>query len=557
MAGRHIMRQTDASLRELGISTGYRMDILDSVKNYSVTETGNADQNLSNNSSNLISMSSEVNEGNDNQASGALITEIEQGSNTQTCSSTNTQTSSSANTQTSSSANTQTCSSNDASQMLLLSDSDPDFVSALNAPSRVNRILEKSYNELYVKYNVQSIIEKGNGGQEIISLLDRNGYVSGSQRLRLVNILMTHLLNNVADPALVSTNMREAMAICLVFRWRTLCSVMYKKEDRPWYDWYNPVHNMGALNHQLQTAHRALKKKGKGIRKPEARAKRPRVLKELPCNTMSDAVDDPDPEDYAQDTNELKFMDASSLNKATVLSLMSRTFGRRREYMAVKTLITTSEVVEKFPKFLSYHGDVLDQEFDLLFPGKGKNFIRNFTTEFVPRILKIAENEQDKFSNCSSFCDDTLNATVILGKILPTPRRTFAHEEKMPLHPGLPDFFRMIPLGSNPQEEAAKHRQEAGYPIQPHIMAVGHPKAMGTMYLVVGDGKIIELHRTATPTKAIDLLFKTYHALNIHYPLGWKNVLRFIAVHIFYIPPEGKRESQFQEQLRRIKNTSL
>ncbi len=88
-------------------------------------------------------------------------------------------------------------------------------------------------------------------------------------------------------------------------------------------------------------------------------------------------------------------------------------------------------------------------------------------------------------------------------------------------------------------------------------MAIGHPKAMGTMYLVIGDSKIIELHRTATPTKAIDLLFKTYHALNIHYPLGWKNVLRFIAVHIFYIPPEGKRESQFQTQLRQIKNTSL
>ncbi len=60
---------------------------------------------------------------------------------------------------------------------------------------------------------------------------------------------------------------------------------------------------MGALNHQLQTAHRALKKKGKGIRKPEARAKRPRVLKELPSNSMRDAVDDPDPEDYAQDVS--------------------------------------------------------------------------------------------------------------------------------------------------------------------------------------------------------------------------------------------------------------
>lgn len=88
-------------------------------------------------------------------------------------------------------------------------------------------------------------------------------------------------------------------------------------------------------------------------------------------------------------------------------------------------------------------------------------------------------------------------------------------------------------------------------------MIQGHPKALGKMHIVCGNGDLFELPRAASPTNAVDLLFKTYFALHLHYPLGWKNVLRFLQVNVYEIPLENNRESGFDSVLMRIKNTSL
>jgi hypothetical protein len=90
--------------------------------------------------------------------------------------------------------------------------------------------------------------------------------------------------------------------------------------------------------------------------------------------------------------------------------------------------------------------------------------------------------------------------------------------------------------------------------VQPYIMAIGHARCIGKKFLVVGDSKIVELNRNAAPANAIDVLFKSFFAFRAHFPLGWKNVLRFLQVHVYDIPLENPRKSKFKEVLIRIKN---
>ena len=104
----------------------------------------------------------------------------------------------------------------------------------------------------------------------------------------------------------------------------------------------------------------------------------------------------------------------------------------------------------------------------------------------------------------------------------------------------------LLQAGSDPKLEADKRRAEAGYMIQPHLLCIGNQKALGRMFLVVGDSSLLELSRNATPTNAVDLLLKTYFTLHLHYPLGWKNAFRFFQIYIYGIPSE-KRESSFPE----------
>jgi hypothetical protein len=105
-----------------------------------------------------------------------------------------------------------------------------------------------------------------------------------------------------------------------------------------------------------------------------------------------------------------------------------------------------------------------------------------------------------------------------------------------------------LQVGSNIQHEIEQKRAGSNHSIQPYIMAVGHPRCIGKMYLVWGDSHSMELSRSATPLRAIDLWFKAHYVLHCPPVLGWKNVFRFLEVHLFGITPENPRLSLFMEK---------
>ncbi|KAK3918540.1 Transcription factor IIIB 50 kDa subunit, partial [Frankliniella fusca] len=395
---------------------------------------------------------------------------------------------------------------------------DPNFVQALNMATRVHRLMADAIASLKYNYNVKSILERAIGCHAVLETLNNGGIVYGSERNIVVNALVAHLFRHVSHPALFSTVMRECMAVQVVATWPALKMHLYSQEDRPWHHWYNADQNTGYLENATQVIQRTGKRPGSaGIRKPRnpSGTKQPRKLADVaPKENHSDS----DPEEYLRDVSEARRLVGHATHKPLVLQLMARTFDIRRQKIQVQQ-IDTLKILSEFPHFMHFHGQVIEQEFNLMYELKQSSFTRIFVNDMVPKLLKIAEKNPKKFEGCFPTRYDVINAIVILAKLLPTPIRTFAHEAKMPIQANLIDFFNVIPSGSDPASYMTERQTESEYKIQPHILATGNLQGISKMWLVV-DGKFLELPSHATPAMAIDLLLKSFVCFPPSFPVS-------------------------------------
>jgi len=108
------------------------------------------------------------------------------------------------------------------------------------------------------------------------------------------------------------------------------------------------------------------------------------------------------------------------------------------------------------------------------------------------------------------------------------------------------------------QFEIETKRVNSNHPVQPYLVGVGDKKKILTYILVLGDSQSIQLPRNCLGLRALDLLIKAHYALNIEFVLGWKNVYRFLTLHVYKLPPTKeqieKRHSTFVEQFMQLKN---
>ncbi|KAK3919946.1 putative GTP-binding protein EngB, partial [Frankliniella fusca] len=470
-------------------------------------------------------------------------------------------------------------------------------VSGLNSEERVTELVQNAAKNLKLGFDILSILKSSRNGTLIANSLETDGFVDEPARKLMANILVNHInksglsqlyyyfsdwmlaqfdtykedtrsfgtqgkTNVVQGPEAKLTYrvvMREEIAIHIALQFPKMRKKLTKRLDVPWHHWFNANTNTGFLENANVGYQRSEKKlTGRGTRRSKKTPGAPRPLVELPTN-RHDVIDesDPDPPEFIRNVTEAKNLLATLSDKPNIMDLMRKTFERRRKELEFKDL-SPAWTLNQYVHFLSFGGEVIEQEFKLMYPKSASLFLRTFSLDYVPQILKLARNEPAKYGELFDYYgDEVLNALLVLGKMLPCPRRSYTHEERQPLDSNKGDLIHMIPLGCDPKTEADKRRAAVNYPLQPHIMIQGHPKALGKMHIVCGNGDLFELPRAASPTNAVDLLFKTYFALNLHYPLGWKNVLRFLQVNVYEIPLENNRESGFDSVFMRIKNTSL
>lgn len=184
-----------------------------------------------------------------------------------------------------------------------------------------------------------------------------------------------------------------------------------------------------------------------------------------------------------------------------------------------------TELIEKFPHFQHYEGEVLTQEFDMMFP-KATDMVRTFTP-LIPKVLEkfpAAKNLSPKSEL------DEMKVFLYLASLLP-----HSIDKDAPSLPKEKEILATVKAGKSVDEFVEEKRLKAGGAVQPYLIAIKGTATNSILkYFLVLDSFKVQLGNV-TFLRAIDWLFKSYHVFNVHYPLSWKNFFRFLQACMYNV----------------------
>ncbi|KAK3920374.1 RNA-directed RNA polymerase L, partial [Frankliniella fusca] len=352
-------------------------------------------------------------------------------------------------------------------------------------------------------FDVENILLKDDKAKKWVPHL-REGYLLPTTARKLVfRVLVHYLINshagNIKD---VNAHMKHGMAKSIVTTYVQYQSPTVVTNVTPWAHIYNPKKNSGNLANIMKRAQTALPladrvRKGK-VKKQKSKAKKKQQLTSK-INIEALAV-----------------MMPNSDNKEEIFSGMEKSFDVRCEDRGKGLSIT--ELLEKFPHFLNYSGELILLEFKLLYPKA-----EDMCVAMTPLIPKVIENWKDTRIN-PTCKENVVKAFMILASRLP-----HAIARKMgPAFPQEKELIVVVPRNSCVETLVEEKRAASKKAVQPYLIAVQGSLTSDILKLfLVLDSKLIELTRMPL-IRAIDVLFKSYIAFNVHYPESWKQFFRFL-----------------------------
>ncbi|KAK3910528.1 Nuclear pore complex-interacting protein family member B11 [Frankliniella fusca] len=390
----------------------------------------------------------------------------------------------------------------------------------------------------HLKFKILEIIERVEDSDELVKALNTTGYCSGDMFKFLIDILVDHLYSLHTDPNALLTSEREAMAVCLVATFPKFAQRCTKEGQLPWTWLFDKTNGKGKLannianRQRLQDTPRA--RNGGNRKAPQRKVLVPVIKRNI------------EKKDLSSDLKYLGCITGIDSNKESITTLARKTFEERRGFIMDEKYFLDS-ILKVFCHLKAFSGEMIIHEFELMFPGKGDNLIRD-GHEYIEKLLKLGYAEPAKYGSVSSSTkNDCLNAMMILVKFLGLARSVYPYEKKMSTVPSLDQIYNVVPVGSSVDLEITKRRDLWKHPVQPYVLAVGDHESVVSEYLILGDGHSIQLPDQPT-LKTIDLLFKTHFVLNVPYYLAWKNVFRFFEAQIFLMPQKNSRISDFTAQ---------
>ncbi|KAH0563836.1 hypothetical protein KQX54_007148 [Cotesia glomerata] len=80
---------------------------------------------------------------------------------------------------------------------------------------------------------------------------------------------------------------------------------------------------------------------------------------------------------------------------------------------------TISEVFTNYPRLLDFNGEMIEREFDSLYPDSGDNFLEKFPTFYAPRILRyVQECKPAVYAESTIIEDENLRALLVLCTLM-------------------------------------------------------------------------------------------------------------------------------------------
>ncbi|XP_034248688.1 uncharacterized protein LOC117649758 [Thrips palmi] len=371
-------------------------------------------------------------------------------------------------------------------------------------------------------FDVESILGsmKKPGIKAVKKKLDKDGIVYDKDRKLLMRVLTRWLhYEHVKEIKLVTMDMKEGLAASIVHKYP-----LFKDSHPTKPSWWRILDREGPAGfianccvNILRSADPSERLRGGGKRS-ESRVSSDEAEEE-------EIEDDPNNENAYNDKN-ASWMNLTmpfAANKKSLVKGMQDSFPVRRKWI-LNMQPTVAQVLAKYLHLMSFGGEMLVQEFELIHPEKGNLFTQNF-----PLLMeKLDEQIQEMTLETDIGLDESkvLKACMLIATALPRPnlarfRRYGRNKARESVMPQLEDLVQFIPVGCNVETMARERRENASGPVQPYLLAMVPDNEVSKQFLVA-DSKFIELGSNSLMF-GLDVLFKAYHVFNAEYPLGWKS----------------------------------
>ncbi|KAK3920770.1 Histone-lysine N-methyltransferase PRDM9 [Frankliniella fusca] len=389
---------------------------------------------------------------------------------------------------------------------------------------------EEDYVKTLPKFNVFDILKsKGTELKNVCKTLKKDGVVYGPQRKLMMRTLTRHLFfNEKGEVNRVTTEQKSGMAASVVAEY-PLFKDGTDPSKRTWWRIFDPTGPSGFIANCTTTIFRSMNSKD-----------RPRGGGQgFIVYTDDDSEEEPQAGGSASTTTfhdkDAEWMSLTMpfpTKNNDLVRGMESSFAVRRQWI-VQTGPSITDILKKYPHLMSYGTEMLENEFNAMFPSKGPLFLRNF-----PRLVKLVKEktEIEEVDFDHEETKDIIGTCLTLAKKLPRPnlqRYKRKHESVMPT---LETLILPIPVGTNVKDIIDQKRKDAKSPVQPYLIAFTPAKRITRLYLVA-DSEMLELPQPSLIT-GLDLLFKAFFVFNVQYPLGWKVFWEMIEYGLCQINPQ-------------------
>ncbi|XP_018395404.1 PREDICTED: uncharacterized protein LOC108773922 [Cyphomyrmex costatus] len=207
---------------------------------------------------------------------------------------------------------------------------------------------------------------------------------------------------------------------------------------------------------------------------------------------------------------------------------------------------TITDILKRYGPLKAYHGDMIDYEFNAIWPGKD-NFLGRFSTQYTPKIIRYINEIRSDLTNFMVTANEDLRALCAIPLLLPTPnygkgkgckgkgksKVLLSNSKIVPkCNKPHPDLIKFI---SDSEDLVAQTTLEgASAQIQPFLIcAQASNEDFKGHFFIRADDIIISLRKD--PIHAFDILIKFHYILNVKFAPSLENFYNFIVACIMDI----------------------
>ncbi|XP_026290131.1 uncharacterized protein LOC113214849 isoform X1 [Frankliniella occidentalis] len=377
--------------------------------------------------------------------------------------------------------------------------------------------------------DVNEVLEKDKDVKQLVPYLKDGWLLVDKWRKRVYRVLMNHICwTYKKHPTEVSMATREMLAKSIV--------VAYPQYQRPFEiegkdPWSSVLLNLNNIMKRIQDKLPVDQRS----RKSQMKKSKTKKIRTVDCSV---------------NIQKLACLNPDRNNATTILDGMAATFAIRCDMRRKGESITA--ILEKFPHFQHYKGNVLSEEFSRIHPNA-----QDMCAELLELCPKILEVCRDKILVPPPFEDDLLTACLALAYYLPHPidppqqgprvtgrrgqrqrnqrRNEQAQASNSVATPQIEELIVIKAPSVNISLYVQQKREEAGKPIQPYLIGIVSPLTKKILkFFLIMDSKCIDLE--AIPSvRALDLLFKSFFVFYVHYPPSWSLFFRFLQTCLYKV----------------------